>query len=92
MGLKGCDPRLAEGLRRLLDQDYGDYAVRIVVHDRDDPAWDLVAEVAATHTGPVPLEFEAYEPSPRHGIVNATNAKVVQTSDEMLEELTRLKR
>ncbi len=40
--LRGTDPFLADCLKALLDQDYPDYDVRIVVDAVDDPAWKVV--------------------------------------------------
>jgi len=43
--LRGADPQLAEGLRRLLLQDYPRYDLQIVVDRHEDPAWQLVQDV-----------------------------------------------
>lgn len=77
MGLKGTDPYLKDGLRRLMTQDYPDYEVRIVVDSRDDPAWPLV-EDAIRDTGAANVSIIEYREAPEHGIVNCTNSKVVQ--------------
>jgi len=45
--LRGSDPFLADNLRAVLDQDYPDYSVHIVVDSPDDPAWDAVRKVVA---------------------------------------------
>ena len=42
--LRGCDPFLARVLEGLLDQDYNNYDVWIVVDHRKDPAWQVVEE------------------------------------------------
>lgn len=42
LALRGADPDLAEGLRRLMRQRYPNYELRIVVDGRHDPAWELV--------------------------------------------------
>ena len=82
MGLKGTDPQLAEGLRRLLTQDYPDYEVHFVVDSVSDPAWELVKQAIrdskATHARM--LEFQDI---PANGIVNCTNSKVVQALREL---------
>jgi len=77
MGLKGTDPFLRDGLRRLMTQDYPDYEVRIVVDSRRDPAWPLVEE-AIRETGSSHVSVIEYREAPEHGIVNCTNSKVVQ--------------
>tara|TARA_R110002072_G_scaffold303141_1_gene495727 strand:+ start:46760 stop:48031 length:1272 start_codon:yes stop_codon:yes gene_type:complete len=77
MGLKGTDPYLRDGLRRLMTQDYPDYEVRIVIDSRDDPAWPLV-EAAIRDTNAKHVSVIKYQESPEHGIVNCTNSKVVQ--------------
>ncbi len=77
MGLKGTDPYLKDGLRRLMTQDYPDYEVRIVVDSRDDLAWPLV-EDAIRETGSGHVSIIEYREAAEHGIVNCTNSKVVQ--------------
>jgi cellulose synthase/poly-beta-1,6-N-acetylglucosamine synthase-like glycosyltransferase len=47
LSLRGADPHLANGLRRLMDQDYPDYELRIVVDGESDPAWQVVKEAVA---------------------------------------------
>jgi len=42
--LRGSDPFLPACVEALLDQDYPDYDVRVVVDRRDDPAWCVVEE------------------------------------------------
>lgn len=82
MGLKGTDPHLAEGLRRLLTQDYPDYEVRFVVDSVTDPAWGLVEQAIrdskATHA-----RIVEFRDIPENGIVNCTNSKVVQALREL---------
>jgi hypothetical protein len=39
--LRGSDALLPEALRCILNQDYPDYEVTIMVDRRDDPAWDV---------------------------------------------------
>ena len=50
LALRGGDPFLQRCLEGLLSQDYGCYAVRIVVDHPDDPALKTVREVLAEHT------------------------------------------
>lgn len=74
MGLKGTDPHLAEGLRRLLTQNYPDYEVHFVVDSVSDPAWELVEQAIrdskATHARI--LEFQDI---PRTELSTAQTAK-----------------
>jgi len=42
---RGPDPFLAETVEALLDQDYPDYDIRVVVDCREDPAWEIVEQV-----------------------------------------------
>jgi glycosyltransferase involved in cell wall biosynthesis len=45
MPLRGADPHLATAIRRIADQDYPNFELRIVVDSKDDPAWDIVERV-----------------------------------------------
>ena len=47
--LRGADPHLAPALRSLLNQDYPDFELRIIIDSREDPAWDLVHEILRQH-------------------------------------------
>ena len=44
MPVRGADPHLAATIRGVLDQDYPDFDLRIIVDSRDDPAWNVVTE------------------------------------------------
>ncbi|NOY41236.1 MAG: glycosyltransferase family 2 protein [Planctomycetes bacterium] len=56
--LRGGDPFLADCLRGLLNQDYPNYDIRIVVDHPDDPAHQIAAEVVADcDSSRVSLEF-----------------------------------
>jgi len=43
--LRGADPFLADCIEAILDQDYPQYDVRVVVDCHEDPAWEVVEEV-----------------------------------------------
>jgi len=43
--LRGADPNLAVAIRSLLDQDYPDFELYIIVDSREDPAWNIVNEM-----------------------------------------------
>lgn len=45
LSVRGPDPFLAESVEKLLNQDYPNYDVRIVVDHRDDPAWEVIQGV-----------------------------------------------
>lgn len=57
--LRGADPFLPDCLRRLLNQNYPRYELRIIVDSREDPAWEIVAQTlrnqAATNVQISPL-------------------------------------
>jgi cellulose synthase/poly-beta-1,6-N-acetylglucosamine synthase-like glycosyltransferase len=42
LSVRGADPNLTDCVHALLNQDYPDYAVQIVVDSVIDPAWDLI--------------------------------------------------
>jgi cellulose synthase/poly-beta-1,6-N-acetylglucosamine synthase-like glycosyltransferase len=50
--IRGADPSLASCLRGLLNQDYPQYEVRIIIDSMEDPAWSLVHEVLSKDHGP----------------------------------------
>jgi cellulose synthase/poly-beta-1,6-N-acetylglucosamine synthase-like glycosyltransferase len=43
--LRGADPFLQRCIEALLDQDYPDFKVHVVVDSREDPAWKIVMQV-----------------------------------------------
>ena len=45
MSVRGADPSLRDSLSQLLNQDYDDYEIHLVVDHRRDAAWDLVHEI-----------------------------------------------
>ena len=49
--LRGADPNLAGGLRRLMKQQYPDYEVFIVIDSDTDPAWGVVKQSADNAEG-----------------------------------------
>jgi cellulose synthase/poly-beta-1,6-N-acetylglucosamine synthase-like glycosyltransferase len=49
MPLRGADPHLAAAIRSVLDQDYPDFELRIVVDADRDPAWAVAADVVRSH-------------------------------------------
>ncbi len=59
--LRGADPFLANCLKALLEQDYPQYDLKIVVDSLEDPAWqvagDTVADCNATNVQISPLKI-----------------------------------
>ncbi len=59
LALRGADPFLADCLCALLNQNYPQYDLHIVVDSQEDPAWDVVEktiqETGATHFQVTPL-------------------------------------
>lgn len=57
--LRGSDPFLLDCLRALLNQNYPQYELRIIVDSREDPAWAIVTQMlenqAETHLQVNPL-------------------------------------
>ena len=45
--LRGTDPYLRDCILALIEQDYPDYLVKIIVDREADPAWDVVQQVLA---------------------------------------------
>lgn len=45
LSVRGCDPGLKQTLIRLLQQDYSNYEINLVVDHRKDNAWQVVHEV-----------------------------------------------
>ena len=48
--LRGADPFLVDCLEAILDQDYPQYDVRVVIDSREDPAWQVVQDVIRRRT------------------------------------------
>lgn len=53
--LRGPDPFLPACLEAILQQDYPDYDLRVVVDSAEDPAWKIVTDVVA-HRGEVNVQ------------------------------------
>ena len=45
LAVRGCDPGLRNTLIKLLDQDYQNYEIHLVVDHPKDSAWDIVQSV-----------------------------------------------
>jgi cellulose synthase/poly-beta-1,6-N-acetylglucosamine synthase-like glycosyltransferase len=43
--VRGGDPSLAGCLNGLLEQDYPNYDIRVVIDSSDDPAWQVIAPI-----------------------------------------------
>ncbi|MDB4766209.1 glycosyltransferase family 2 protein [bacterium] len=45
MAVRGCDPTLKKTVKGLLNQNFGDYRIVVVVDNRSDPAWKLLQQI-----------------------------------------------
>ncbi len=62
LSVRGSDPVLADCVTALLQQDYPNYAVRIVIDSREEPAWQTVSKVIEQFSpGEVNIELTALE-------------------------------
>ncbi|ODG99965.1 glycosyl transferase family 2 [Nostoc sp. KVJ20] len=59
LALRGADPFLADCIRALVNQNYPQYELHIVVDSQEDPAWDIITktiqQTGATHVKVSPL-------------------------------------
>lgn len=62
--VRGCDPTLRDTIRAVLDQDFDDYQVHVVVDHRTDDAWDLLQSLKDEYDLERRLEIHEM-PSPR---------------------------
>lgn len=49
MSVRGCDPSLRESLLGVIDQNYGDYSVHVVVDHPTDQAWEFIHQLKSEH-------------------------------------------
>jgi len=47
--VRGCDPSLESCLTGVLNQDYANYSVQMVVDNQSDQAWDFVQDIKSKH-------------------------------------------
>ena len=88
--LRGGDPFLAECLRGLINQDYPDYDIRIVVDHPNDPARQIVAEVLEQNTSArVQMEF-LQEPRPTCSLKCSSILQVVESLDDSYHFIAQL--
>ncbi len=85
--LRGADPELADALRRLMQQDYPDYELQIVVDHQEDPAREVarqaVRELGATHVSIDVLNRKSNRCSPQcSALIQA--AENVDDSSELI--------
>jgi hypothetical protein len=60
--LRGGDPFLSDCIRALLQQDYANYEVYIVIDSQTDPAWQIVENTLATaNSATVPVHVMALQ-------------------------------
>lgn len=55
--LRGSDPFLPHCLSAIAAQDYPQFIVKVIVDDRDDPAWDVVDKMLHAHPA-CPMQVE----------------------------------
>jgi cellulose synthase/poly-beta-1,6-N-acetylglucosamine synthase-like glycosyltransferase len=79
LSLRGNDPFLADCLHGLLNQDYPEYHVKIVIDHIDDPAYAFVAHYLAEHDHP---HCDVSIRECTHGICGLKNASLVQAIRE----------
>lgn len=49
ISVRGCDPTLGDSIRGILNQDYENYVVHLVIDHQTDPAWEYVHEIKMKH-------------------------------------------
>lgn len=82
MALKGTDPFLHEGVKRLAQQDYPDFELRIVIHSRDDPAWEVVHR-AVKESGATNVRIDEFRKELDVYGLNCNSAKDVQSVKQL---------
>ncbi|MGE0607024.1 MAG: glycosyltransferase family 2 protein [Pirellulales bacterium] len=83
LSLRGADPHLAQGLQKLMSQDYPHYELRIVVDSQEDPSCGVVRQAVA-RTG-----FQKVAVSPLHSRSDRCglkNAALVQMAGDLPPE------
>jgi glycosyltransferase involved in cell wall biosynthesis len=83
MPLRGADDNLEIALRALLDQDYPNFEVRIVIDHETDHAWEVVRNVAADRGGSR-LCVETLQT--RHDNCSLVCSSVVQLMEDLEEQ------
>ena len=80
--LRGPDPFLDDCITALLDQDYANYGVRIIVDSRQDPAWEIAQEIVDR----CPMaEVSIEELRPRRATCSLKCSSVLQAFDDLDE-------
>ncbi len=80
--LRGADPNLADGLRRLMNQRYPRYEVYIAIDSDTDPAWDIVRQAL---TQPVACKVHPSTLRDRLKTCSLKCSSLVQLLDEVDE-------
>lgn len=80
LSLRGNDPFLSDCLHGLLNQDYPEYQVKIIVDHIDDPAYSFVAQYLAEHDHP---HCDVSIREAMHGNCGLKNASLVQAIGEV---------
>lgn len=85
MALRGEDPGILLSLKRLMQQKYPSFEIRIVVDSRGDPAWQIV-EQAIAETGANNVSVEPLTHRPKYcGMKNASLVQLARGLDDSTE-------
>ncbi|WP_404310714.1 glycosyltransferase [Neorhodopirellula lusitana] len=79
--LRGADPFLADCLTALMNLDYPDYEIRIVVDSADDPAWRSIADSGIENFEGCRIEVLENAPL-KCGLKNAALLQVIEQLDD----------
>ncbi|MEM7782261.1 MAG: glycosyltransferase family 2 protein [Planctomycetota bacterium] len=95
MSVRGCDPSFEKSLLGVLNQDYKNYEIFLVVDHQSDPAWQFAQQIKELHDTHDRLKIEVMSnPGPNcslkcHSLVQAFH-KMVSVSDKLPEYMVLL--
>ncbi|REJ68154.1 MAG: glycosyltransferase family 2 protein [Planctomycetota bacterium] len=81
--LRGRDPFLEDCLSALVQLDYPNYRVQVVVDSREDPAWQLVQQIAAGHSA---ASFEIVALAERRSTCSLKCSSLLTAVDQLPDE------
>lgn len=85
LSLRGNDPFLVNCLSGLLNQNYPDYKVRIIIDHLDDPAYAFVTQYLAEHSHPHCQVSIREATDGTCGLKNASLVQAIQDLDDEVE-------
>lgn len=88
--LRGPDPFLPACLEAIMNQDYPDYDLHIVVDSREDPAWAIAERTLKAHTSPKVHMAPLTEPRQTCSLKCSSLVQVVSTLDASYEVVALL--